>query len=115
MQCGTTNTRNTPIEAMERAFPLRVRRYTIRRGSGGAGYASGGEGLEKEIEVLVPCTLSLITERRHSQPWGLGGGDPGAVGEQWLLRSGDEACAERLPAVCTVELAAGDVVRIWTP
>jgi 5-oxoprolinase (ATP-hydrolysing) len=115
IQTGMTNTRNTPIEAMERAFPLRVRRYTIRRGSGGAGKHAGGEGLEKEVEVLVPCTLSLITERRSSAPWGLHGGEPGAVGEQWLLRGGHEATGERLPAVCTVELEAGDVVRIWTP
>ena len=71
--------------------------------------------MEKEIEVLVPCTLSLITERRHSQPWGLWGGEPGAVGEQWLLRGGDESRAEPLPAVCTVELTAGDIARVWTP
>ena len=110
-----TNTRNTPIESFERAYPMRVRRLSIRRGSGGAGYAPGGDGLVKEIEVLVACTLSLITERRSSQPWGLWGGEPGAPGEQWLLRGGDETTAERLPTSCSVRLEAGDVLRILTP
>lgn len=110
-----TNTRNTPIESFERAYPMRVRRLSIRRGSGGQGYAPGGDGLVKEVEVLVACTLSIITERRTSQPWGLWGGEPGASGEQWLLRGGDEAKAERLPTSCTVHLQAGDVLRILTP
>ena len=110
-----TNTRNTPVESFERAYPMRVRRLSIRRGSGGDGYAHGGDGLEKEVEVLVACTLSIITERRSSQPWGLWGGEPGASGEQWLLRQGDEARAERLPTSCTVHLDAGDVLRIFTP
>lgn len=110
-----TNTRNTPIEAFERAFPVRVLRYALRQGSGGAGSAPGGEGIERDLEVLEDVTLSLITERRVSPPWGLAGGEPGAVGENWLLRGGDEACAERLPDKCTIELVAGDVVRMFTP
>jgi N-methylhydantoinase B/oxoprolinase/acetone carboxylase alpha subunit len=110
-----TNTRSTPTEALERAYPMRVRRFTLRRGSGGAGAAPGGEGIEREIEVLEDCTVSLITERRVSRPWGLGGGEPGAAGENWLLRGGDEACAERLPDKCTVHLTAGDVARILAP
>jgi N-methylhydantoinase B/oxoprolinase/acetone carboxylase alpha subunit len=110
-----TNTRNTPVEAFERAYPMRVRRLSIRRGSGGAGQAPGGDGLVKEIEVLVACTLSVITERRTSQPWGLWGGEPGASGEQWLLRGGDEERAERLPTSATVHLEPGDVLRILTP
>jgi N-methylhydantoinase B/oxoprolinase/acetone carboxylase alpha subunit len=110
-----TNTRNTPTEAFERAFPVRVLRYALRRGSGGAGAAPGGEGIERDLEVLEPVTLSLITERRMSPPWGLAGGEPGAVGENWLLPAGDEACAERLPDKCTVHLRAGDVVRMLTP
>ncbi len=63
----------------------------------------------------MDSTLSLITERRVSQPWGLAGGGPGAVGENWLLPGGDESRAERLPDKCTVELKAGDVVRMLTP
>jgi N-methylhydantoinase B/oxoprolinase/acetone carboxylase alpha subunit len=112
---GMTNTRNTPIEALERAFPLRVLRYRLRRGSGGAGWAPGGEGIERDIQVLQDATVSLITERRVSQPWGLAGGEPGAVGENWLLPAGDEARAERLPDKCTIQLKAGDVLRMLTP
>lgn len=110
-----TNTLNTPIEALERAYPLRVRRTTLRSGSGGDGAAAGGEGIQRDLEVLADSTLSLITERRESQPWGLGGGAPGAAGENWLLPGGDELRAERLPDKCTIRLRAGDVVRMLTP
>jgi N-methylhydantoinase B/oxoprolinase/acetone carboxylase alpha subunit len=110
-----TNTRDTPVEALERALPLRVRRYAIRGGSGGAGRHRGGDGIERELEVLVPVTASLVTERRSSAPWGLAGGADGAAGENWLLPGGAEAAARRLPDKCTVQLAAGDVLRILTP
>jgi N-methylhydantoinase B/oxoprolinase/acetone carboxylase alpha subunit len=110
-----TNTRNTPIEALERAFPLRVLRYRLRDGSGGSGRHTGGDGIERDLQVLEDCTLSLITERRASAPWGLHGGGPGAVGEGWRLPAADEARAERLPDKCTVRLAAGDVLRMLTP
>jgi N-methylhydantoinase B/oxoprolinase/acetone carboxylase alpha subunit len=112
---GMTNTRNTPIEALERAFPLRVLRQRLRRGSGGAGSAPGGEGIERDLLVLEDVTVSLITERRVSRPWGLAGGEPGAPGENWLLPGGDEPRAERLPDKCTLRLAAGDVLRMLTP
>jgi len=110
-----TNTKNTPIEALERAFPLRVLRYRLRRGSGGAGWSAGGEGIERDLQVLEDATVSLITERRVSQPWGLAGGEPGAVGENWLLPGGDESRAKRLPDKCTIQLKAGDVLRMLTP
>ena len=110
-----TNTRNTPVEAFERAFPMRVLRYGLRRGSGGAGRHPGGEGIERDLLVLEDVTVSLITERRVSQPWGLSGGGPGAVGENWVLPGGDEAGAERLPDKCTRRLVAGDVLRMRTP
>ncbi len=110
-----TNTRNTPTEAIERAFPLRVLRYRLRRGSGGAGWSPGGEGIERDLQVLEDATVSLITERRVSQPWGMAGGEPGAVGENWLLPGGDETRAERLPDKCTIQLKAGDVLRMLTP
>ncbi|MDQ1566116.1 MAG: N-methylhydantoinase, partial [Actinomycetota bacterium] len=112
---GMTNTKNTPIEALERAYPMRVRRYRLRRGSGGDGLAAGGEGIERDLEMLQDCTVSLITERRISSPWGLAGGGPGAVGENWLLHGGDESRAERLPDKCTVRLRLGDVLRMLTP
>jgi N-methylhydantoinase B/oxoprolinase/acetone carboxylase alpha subunit len=110
-----TNTRDTPVEALERALPLRVRRYAIRGASGGAGTHRGGDGIERELEVLVPATASLVTERRASAPWGLAGGSDGTTGENWLLPGGVEAAARRLPDKCTVHLAAGDVLRIRTP
>jgi N-methylhydantoinase B/oxoprolinase/acetone carboxylase alpha subunit len=100
---------------LERAFPMRVRRYRLRRGSGGEGLAPGGEGIERDVQVLEDCTMSLITERRVSQPWGLAGGGAGAVGENWLIPGGEEARAERLPDKCTVRLKAGDVLRMLTP
>jgi len=110
-----TNTLNTPIEALERSYPMRVLRYRLRCGSGGHGAVPGGEGIERDLEVLEDCTVSLITERRTSQPWGLAGGSPGAVGENWLLPGGHGSAPQRLPGKCTVELRAGDVVRILTP
>jgi N-methylhydantoinase B/oxoprolinase/acetone carboxylase alpha subunit len=112
---GMTNTRDTPVEALERALPIRVRRYALRRGSGGAGAFPGGDGIERELELLEPATVSLVTERRASRPWGLDGGEPGSRGENWLLPAGDSARAQRLPDKCTVELAAGDVLRVLTP
>jgi N-methylhydantoinase B/oxoprolinase/acetone carboxylase alpha subunit len=110
-----TNTRDTPVEAFERAYPMRVRRYELRCDSGGAGAAPGGDGIVREIEMLVDVTVSLVTERRVSQPWGVGGGAPGARGENWLLPGGNETRAERLPDKGTVHLRAGDVLRILTP
>ncbi|MGH9031469.1 MAG: hydantoinase B/oxoprolinase family protein, partial [Acidimicrobiia bacterium] len=110
-----TNTRDTPVEAIERALPLRVRRYGLRRGSGGGGDHPGGDGIVRELEMLAATTLSLVTERRVSRPWGLAGGEPGAPGENWLLPGGDESRAEPLPDKCTVHLRAGDVIRLLTP
>lgn len=110
-----TNTLNTPTEALERAFPMRVLRYTLRRGSGGAGYSAGGEGIERDLLMLEDVTVSLITERRVSRPWGLAGGGRGASGENWLLPGGDESRAERLLDKCTISVRAGDVLRMLTP
>jgi N-methylhydantoinase B/oxoprolinase/acetone carboxylase alpha subunit len=87
----------------------------LRQGSGGAGEFAGGEGIERELEVLEPATVSLVTERRASAPWGLAGGGPGAVGENRLLPGGDETAARELPDKVTLDLAAGDVVRVRTP
>jgi N-methylhydantoinase B/oxoprolinase/acetone carboxylase alpha subunit len=110
-----TNTLDTPVEALERALPLRVRRYGLRRDSGGLGGHRGGDGIWRELEALAPTEVSLITERRKSPPPGLAGGAPGAVGENWLLPAGDESRAQRLPDKCTVHLEPGDVLRVLTP
>src|SRR5437879_12939140 len=110
-----TNASDMPIEACERAYPMKVLRCRLRRGSGGRGQANGGEGIEKGIQVFEPATLSLVTERRVSRPWGLAGGAPGAVGENWLWPGGDESARRPLPDKVTVRLAAGDAFQILTP
>jgi len=110
-----TNTKDTPTEALERSIPVRVLRYRLRHGSGGAGVAPGGDGIERVIQVLEPSTVSLITERRTSRPWGLDGGQPGATGENWLWPGGDEAARRPLLDKVTMSLAAGDAVQLLTP
>ncbi len=110
---GMTNTRNTPIESLENHYPLRVSRYTLRRGSGGAGRYPGGEGVEREIEFLAPAVLSLIGERRRHGPWGLAGGEAGAVGEDWLTRR--NGGIERLPGKVTTPVEPGDRLLVRTP
>lgn len=108
VQTHMTNTRNTPIEALEMSFPLRVIRYEIRRGSGGEGRHSGGDGIVREFEFLEPAMVTLLTERRRHAPWGLNGGRPGQSGEN--LRG-----TERLPAKVTLDVRAGERLTIETP
>ena len=103
-----SNTLNTPAEALELAYPLRVERHALRLGSGGEGRFRGGDGVVRELRVLEPCRLSVISERRRHSPRGAHGGEPGKPGRNLL---NDEA----LPAKTTQDLAAGDVVRIETP
>jgi N-methylhydantoinase B len=108
-----TNTRNTPVEALEHAYPLRVDRYGVREGSGGAGEHPGGDGIIKEIRVLAPATASLLTERREAGPWGLAGGQPGEPGRNTLLRA--DGTSESLPAKGSWHLEPGDRIRLETP
>jgi N-methylhydantoinase B/oxoprolinase/acetone carboxylase alpha subunit len=110
-----TNTMDTPTEALERALPVRVLRYRLRAGSGGAGRWPGGDGIERVVQVLEPTTVSLITERRATPPWGLAGGGAGAPGENWLWPAGDQSRREVLGDKVTVELEAGDAVCVLTP
>ncbi|MBT8213862.1 MAG: hydantoinase B/oxoprolinase family protein, partial [Acidimicrobiia bacterium] len=110
---GMTNTKNTPIESLESHYPFRVLRYGLRRGSGGAGLHPGGEGIERELEFLAPATVSIIGERRRNRPWGLAGGEPGAVGEDWLINPGAEP--ERLPGKATFDVEPGDRLLVRTP
>jgi N-methylhydantoinase B len=105
---GMSNTLNTPVESLERATPLRIDRYALREGSGGAGMHAGGEGVVRAYRATAPCTVTLLTERRRHAPRGAHGGGPGAVGRNLLN-------GEALPAKCRVSLAAGDVVTIETP
>lgn len=107
-----TNTWNTPVEALEFAYPFRVERYAIRDGSGGAGQHRGGAGLWREIRVLGRAQGTLIAERRRSRPYGLAGGDPGRPGEDKLLREGE---IRPLAAKAVLDLEPGDVIRVCTP
>jgi len=109
---GMTNTKNTPIESLDAHYPFKVRTYRLRSGSGGRGRFPGGDGIEREIEFLVPATLSLMGERRRLKPWGLNGGGPGECGEDWLLTS---VGTERLPGKSTLEVSKGDRLRVLTP
>jgi N-methylhydantoinase B len=112
IQCHMTNTLNTPVEALEYAYPFRVRRYEVRRGSGGPGRQPGGSGIRREIELLNEAQVTLLTERRRLAPYGLAGGGPGQSGHNLLVRQGEEA---ELPAKTTLTLQAGDWLRIETP
>jgi N-methylhydantoinase B len=103
-----SNTLNTPVESLERATPLRVERYALRFGSGGQGTHSGGDGVIRAYRTTVPCTVTLLTERRRHAPRGVQGGGEGAAGRNLLN-------GEPLPAKCRVALVPGDVVTIETP
>jgi N-methylhydantoinase B len=103
-----SNTLNTPVEALELAYPLRVERYELRRGSGGAGEHRGGDGIVRELRALERCRLSLLTQRRALAPRGERGGENGLPGRNLL--NGVE-----LPAFATVDLEPGDLLRIETP
>ena len=107
-----TNTLNTPAEALEYAYPLRVRRSEIRRGSGGAGRWRGGDGVRRDIELLVDAQVTLLTERRIFAPYGLAGGAPSQPGRNVLLRGQEE---QELPGKTTLLAEAGDVISIQTP
>jgi len=108
VQSHMTNTRNTPVEVLEMTYPVRVRRYGLRRGSGGRGLHRGGDGLVREFEFLEPTTVTLLTERRRHRPWGLRGGEAGLAGEN---RRGSEV----LPPKVTLHLAAGERLTLCTP
>ncbi len=103
-----SNTLNTPVEALELAYPLRVERYALRPGSGGAGAHRGGDGVVRELRALEDCRLSVLAQRRRSAPRGAAGGEPGARGR--TLVNGVE-----LPPLASRDLAAGDVLTVETP
>ena len=107
-----SNSSNTPIEALEHAYPFRVTHYTVRRGSGGDGYHRGGDGLRRDIRLLVEGQVTLLSERRARGPSGAKGGASGAPGKNVLIRNGEETL---LPAKTSFEAEAGDVVSIRSP
>ena len=107
-----TNTLNTPIEALEHAYPFRVSRYTVRRGSGGAGKHRGGDGIIREIELLGDATVSFMTERREKPPWPLNGGEPGMKGRNSLIQA-DET--QEFSGKARLSAKRGDRIRLETP
>jgi len=108
-----TNSLNTPAEALEYAYPLRVRQYRIRKGSGGKGKHKGGDGSIREIETLAPARMSLLSDRRRRAPYGLHGGADGEVGRAWIIRR--DGREENLTSKGSWNLEPGDRVRIETP
>jgi N-methylhydantoinase B len=107
-----TNSLNTPAEALEYAYPLRVLRYSYRKGSGGAGKFRGGDGLIRELELLADAQVTLLSDRRRFAPYGLNGGAPGSLGRTVLRVNGEERL---LPGKCSVAARRGDIIRIETP
>ncbi len=107
-----TNSLNTPVEALEYAYPFRVRQYGYRKDSGGAGKHRGGDGIVREIELLGPAQVTVLSERRVFAPYGLNGGDTGTKGRSVLIESG---AATELPGKCNIQVQAGAVLRIETP
>jgi N-methylhydantoinase B len=113
VQTHMTNTKNTPVEALELAYPLRVEEYRLIEGSGGAGRFRGGDGIRRAVRVLGSgTTVSVISERRRIRPRGANGGSDGRAGRNWLVH-GDTR--RLLPAKFTERLSRGDVVVIETP
>ncbi|RKS78507.1 N-methylhydantoinase B [Haloarcula quadrata] len=108
VQVGMTNTLNTPVEAMETEYPLRVERYALRPSSGGDGRYRGGLGLERTVTVETDATVSLLTERRRTAPAGIAGGEDGTTGENLVD-------GEPVPAKASIDVEAGTTVSVRTP
>ncbi|MGB6975820.1 MAG: hydantoinase B/oxoprolinase family protein [Terracidiphilus sp.] len=107
-----TNSLNTPVEALEYAYPFRMARYALRKDSGGAGRNRGGDGVVRELELLGDAQVTLLADRRAAGPWGVAGGGPGAPGKATVRARARE---ETLPGKCTRELPAGSSLRVESP
>jgi N-methylhydantoinase B len=113
IHCHMTNSLNTPIEALEYAYPMRVRSYGYRKGSGGRGEFRGGDGLVREIELLAPAQVTFLCDRRKFAPYGLAGGEDGAKGRALLTKLNGEVT--ELPGKCTLYAETNDVILVETP
>jgi N-methylhydantoinase B/oxoprolinase/acetone carboxylase alpha subunit len=107
-----TNTRNTPVEALEHYLPVRVRRYSLREGSGGGGRFKGGEGIVREFEFLAPARVNILSERRTFSPYGLAGGKPGKRGKNTLVVGGRR---KSVAGKVSFQVKPGDRVILETP
>ena len=108
-----TNSLNTPAEALEYAYPVRLRQYSFRPNSGGAGLHAGGDGIVREIEVLTDAQVTLLADRRSRGPYGLAGGSDGAPGRTRIVRT--DGSEEELPGKTSVRLRAGESIRVESP
>jgi N-methylhydantoinase B len=108
-----TNSLNTPAEALEYAYPLRVRRYSLKSGSGGGGKHRGGDGIVREIEVLTDAQVTLLSERRKHAPYGLSGGGQGSRGSAQVIR--EDGTMEEMTGKFNTRLRKGERIRIETP
>lgn len=107
-----TNSWNTPVEVFERTYPARIRKYAIRRASGGQGRYCGGNGIVREIELLTATQVGLLSDRRKTAPYGLAGGQPGKPGRNVLIRNGKK---QELPGKCVFFAEPGTILRVETP
>jgi len=108
-----TNSLNTPAEALEHAYPLRVRQYSLRPGSGGEGKYRGGDGIIREIQVLTDAEVTLLSDRRQHTPYGLAGGKDGAPGKAKVIR--EDGSTQEMPSKFNIRLHKRDRIRIETP
>jgi len=108
-----TNSLNTPAEALENAYPVRLRRYSLRPNSGGVGLHTGGDGIVREIEVLTDAQVTLLADRRNRGPYGLAGASDGAPGRTIIIRQ--DGSEEEIPGKTSVRLRPGERVRIESP
>jgi N-methylhydantoinase B len=116
VQTHMTNTLNTPIEALEMLYPLRVRRYELRKGSGGKGRRDGGDGIIREFEVLSAATVSILSERRNGKPYGMKGGSPGMPGRNLLTcKKSSSQTIKKLDSKTSFRANPGDIIAIETP
>jgi N-methylhydantoinase B len=113
VHCHMTNSLNTPVEALEYAYPFRVKAYGYRTGSGGKGHFRGGDGLVREVELLAHSQVTLLADRRKFAPYGLAGGDDGATGRAVLIKADGQEI--ELKGKCTLYAEAGDRIRVETP
>jgi N-methylhydantoinase B len=108
-----TNSLNTPVEALEYAYPVRIMRYTLRRGSGGNGKFRGGDGIIREVRFLTRCQVTVLSERRHFAPYGLEGGGNGEPGKNLIYRK--SGVVDEFPSKFTTTVEAGDTLSLHTP
>ena len=113
VQTHMTNSLNTPIEALEYAYPFRIVSYSYRDGSGGAGEFAGGDGLVRELQLLADAEVTLLADRRRFRPYGLQGGEEGAAGRASVRKA--DGTETELPGKCSLRLSAGDRLRLETP